>query len=45
MHGLLLLHGGYVQVLAEVVDAVHRTNHARRARSEQLQQLAKENSN
>jgi len=37
VNGLLLLHGGYVQILAEVVDPVHRTDHTRRSRTEELQ--------
>lgn len=39
MHGLLLLHGGYVQILAHIVDAVYGTDHAGGARAEQFQQL------
>lgn len=41
---LLLLHGGYVEVLAEVVDPVDRTNHTGSAGAKQFQQL-KDNKN
>lgn len=39
MHGLLLLHGGYIQILAQVVDAIDGANNAGGASAEEFEQL------
>lgn len=39
MHGLLLLHGGYEQILAQIVNAIDGANNAGGASAEELEQL------
>lgn len=42
MHGLLLLHGGYEQILAQIVNAIDGANNAGSAGAEELEQLSEE---
>jgi len=39
MYGLLLLHGGYIQILTHIVDAINGTNYTGGASAEKFQQL------
>lgn len=45
MDGLLLLHGGYVQILAHIVNPIDGTDNAGGAGAKQFQQLKKAKSN
>lgn len=39
MHGLLLLHGGYIKILAQIIDAIDGANNAGGAGAEEFKQL------
>lgn len=41
MHGLLLLHGRYEQILAQIVNAIDGANNAGSAGAEELEELYK----